>query len=87
MVTRNGEDRWKFRTPSLRNVAQTAPYMHAGNFKTLAEVVGYYDRGGTPNRLLDSRITPLHLQPDERLALIAFLESLTSVSFTSGLEP
>ena len=45
-ITRHPQDRWKFRTPGLRNVAMTAPYMHDGSLTTLAQVVDFYDRGG-----------------------------------------
>ncbi|MGR8921139.1 MAG: cytochrome c peroxidase, partial [Gammaproteobacteria bacterium] len=77
-VTEDPDDRWKYRTPTLRNVALTAPYMHDGSLSTLAAVVEFYDRGGVPNPLLDPRIHPLGLTADERAALVAFLESLTS---------
>ncbi len=65
------------KTPTLRNVAQTAPYMHDGSEATLADVVAYYDRGGTPNPHLSKEIRPLHLGAEERADLVAFMESLT----------
>jgi len=71
------EDRWKYRTPSLRNVALTAPYMHDGSVRTLPEVVEYYDGGGAAHALLDARIRPLGLRTGEKEDLVAFLESLT----------
>jgi len=77
-VTQDPADRWKYRTPSLRNVAVTAPYMHDGSLATLADVVEFYDRGGVPNDGLDPRIRPLGLTGRERADLVAFLESLTS---------
>ena len=70
------EDRWKFRTPSLRNVAVTPPYMHDGSLSSLAEVVDFYDGGGVPNEGLDPRIRPLGLTPDQKNDLVAFLGSL-----------
>ncbi len=70
-------DRGAFRTPSLRNVAQTAPYMHDGSLKTLKEVVDFYVGGGNSNPQLDREIKPLKLSAQERADLIAFLESLT----------
>ena len=76
-ATGRPEDRWKFRTPSLRNVAVTAPYMHDGSLSTLAEVVGFYDAGGVPNEGLDPRIRPLGLAPEQQQDLVAFLESLS----------
>lgn len=77
-VTQDPDDRWKYRTPTLRNVALTRPYMHDGSLSTLADVVAFYDQGGIPNPLLDALLRPLGLTPDERAALVALLESLTS---------
>ncbi|WP_245969754.1 cytochrome-c peroxidase [Thiocapsa rosea] len=76
-ITGDPADRWRFRTPSLRNVTLTAPYMHDGSLRTLAEVVDFYDRGGEPNPLQDPRLRPLGLTPEARSDLVAFLESLT----------
>jgi len=76
-ITGDPADRWKYRTPGLRNVALSAPYMHDGSLATLADVVAFYDRGGVPNQGLDPRIHPLDLDDQERRALVAFLESLT----------
>ncbi len=76
-VTENPHDRWKFRTPSLRNVALTAPYMHNGSLHTLREVIEFYNRGGIPNELLSPLITPLNLTDTEMDDLAAFLKSLT----------
>lgn len=76
-VSQDPADRWKYKTPSLRNVALTAPYMHDGSLSTLREVVEFYDRGGIPNENLDPRIRPLDLVADEVAQLVAFLESLT----------
>jgi len=76
-VTQDPDDRWKYRTPSLRNVSLTGPYMHDGSIATLAEVVELYDRGGVPNPLLDPRIRPLGLSDAEKDDLLAFLSTLT----------
>ena len=76
-VSQNSADRWKYRTPSLRNVALTAPYMHHGGMATLHEVVEFYNRGGVPNENLDPLIHPLNLDGDEIDSLVAFLESLS----------
>ncbi|MEO1963132.1 MAG: cytochrome c peroxidase, partial [Cycloclasticus sp.] len=76
-ITENTEDRWKYKTPTLRNIALTAPYMHDGAFKTLEEVITFYDQGGVPNEDLDPLINPLHLSNSERSDLLAFLNSLT----------
>jgi cytochrome c peroxidase len=67
----------EFKTPSLREVALTAPYMHDGSVATLAEVVEVYDRGGTPHVNLSPKITKLGLSADEKKAIVAFLEALS----------
>lgn len=66
-----------FKTPTLRNVALTAPYMHDGSLKTLKDVVDFYAGGGNSNPYLDKDIKPLHLSAQDRADLVAFLESLT----------
>ena len=76
-VTSDPDDRWRFRTPSLRNVALTAPYMHDGSLATLEAVVAFYDGGGIPNRRLSPLIRPLELSDSERAELVAFLRALT----------
>jgi cytochrome c peroxidase len=77
-VSRQERDRGSFRTPSLRNVALTAPYMHDGSLKNLKEVVDFYIGGGNSNPYLDQRIKPLDfLSGQERADLVAFLEALT----------
>ncbi len=70
-------DRGAFRTPSLRNVAKTAPYMHDGSLKTLREVIDFYIGGGNSNPQLDKDMKPIKLSAQERDDLIAFLEALT----------
>jgi cytochrome c peroxidase len=77
-ITGLSEDRGRFKTPSLRNVAITAPYMHDGSKRSLEDVVDFYDTGARPNPDLDPLIQPLLLTADERRALVAFLRSLTS---------
>lgn len=76
-VTKADADRGKFKTPTLRNVTQTAPYMHDGSEETLVAVVEFYDRGGVPNPNLSKEIKPLHLSAEEKRDLVTFLESLT----------
>jgi len=68
----------RFRTPTLRNIALTAPYMHDGSQKTLEDVVDYYDQGGEKNPFLDPAIYPLHLTKEEKADLVAFLKSLSN---------
>ena len=82
-VTHVIADIGKFKTPTLRNIALTAPYMHDGSVKTLAEVVEYYDKGGDKNSFLDPAIFPLHLTDQEKLDLVAFLKVLTSEQYQS----
>jgi cytochrome c peroxidase len=65
-----------FFTPSLRNVEDTAPYMHDGSFASLEEVVAFYDRGGVPNPGLDPKIRALRLSRAEKADLVSFLRSL-----------
>jgi cytochrome c peroxidase len=76
-ITGRPEDRGAFKTPTLREVAHSAPYMHDGSRATLADVVDYYDRGGNANPLLDPEIRALHLTAAEKSALVAFLGSLS----------
>lgn len=76
LVTHREEDRGAFKTPTLREIARTGPYMHDGRFRTLEQVVEHYDRGGIPNRWLDQRMKPLHLTPEDKKDLVAFLKAL-----------
>ncbi len=76
-VTGDPQDRWKYRTPTLRNVALTAPYMHDGSLPTLDAVIDFYIQGGGNDPRQDVRIKPLNLTAEERKALRSFLESLT----------
>ena len=76
-VTKNPKDKGAFRTPTLRNTAKTPPYMHDGSVKTLMEVVNIYDRGGTPNPHLDSKIRPLKITSAQKADLVEFLKALT----------
>ncbi len=77
-VTHNETDKGAFKTPPLRNIAKTAPYMHDGSLKTLKDVVDFYIGGGNSNPHLDKEIHALDfLTGKERADLVAFLESLT----------
>ena len=64
-----------FKTPTLRDLQKTRPYMHDGAVKTLEEVVDFYDKGGEKNQWLDVKVVPL-LKPEEKKDLVAFLRSL-----------
>ena len=76
-ATGRSEDRWLYRTPTLRNVAITAPYMHDGSLPDLESVVDYYNRGGVSHPGLDPRIRPLRLDGQQQTDLVNFLKSLT----------
>jgi len=76
-ITRVDLEKGAFRTPSLRNVALTAPYFHDGSRATLEEVVNFYARGGNPVRYRDKELQPLWLTGEDRADLVAFLRSLT----------
>jgi len=76
-VTRVNRDKGAFKTPTLRSITETAPYMHDGVFKTLEEVIDFLDKGGGPNPNLSPLMKPLMLRPDEKTDLIAFLKALT----------
>jgi cytochrome c peroxidase len=77
VATRQPKDIGAFKTPGLRDVALTAPYMHDGSEATLLEVVAFYDKGGEPNPYLDGGIVPLKLTEQEHKDLVAFMEALT----------
>ena len=73
-VTKVEGDKGAFKTPTLREIARTAPYMHDGRFKTLEEVVEFYDKGCHPNPQLDEEIFPLKLTAEEKADLVTFLK-------------
>jgi len=77
VVTKRDEDRGAFKTPTLRNVALTAPYMHDGSEATLLDVVEFYDRGGNANAWLSKDMQPLSLSAQEKRDLVAFMEALS----------
>ena len=80
-VTGVDSDYGAFRTPSLRNVAVTPPYMHDGSLATLEAVIDYYDAGGRANPFLSRFIRPLELDDYEKAALVAFLRTLTDQQY------
>jgi cytochrome c peroxidase len=75
--TKLESDKGKFKTPSLRNVAESAPYMHDGGLKTLDDVVQFYAGGGNSNPYLDKEMKPLNLSARDRADLVEFLKSLS----------
>jgi cytochrome c peroxidase len=85
-VTNNPNDRGKFKSPTLRNVALTAPYMHDGRFATLEEVLDHYNRGGSYSPTVDPLIRVgrgLGLTAQDKADIIAFLHTLTDSSFVT----
>ena len=88
-LTGRAEDMGRFRAPSLRNVAVTAPYMHDGSIATLSEVLDHYAAGGRAHGLDSSRVSPVQssfvrgftLTPQEREDLLAFFDALTDTDF------
>ena len=76
-VTKAEKDKGAFKTPTLRSITETAPYMHDGAFKTLEEVVAFLNSGGGPTSNLSPLVKPLGLTGDEQSDVVAFLKSLT----------
>ncbi len=76
-ITLNSEDRWAYKTPSLRNVALTYPYMHDGSLRTLEDVVNFYNAGGIDFDGKSPQLHPLNLSKEEKASLVAFLKTLT----------
>jgi cytochrome c peroxidase len=76
-VTKAEKDKAAFKTPTLRSIIETAPYMHDGAFKTLEEVVAFLNAGGGANPNLSRFVKPLNLTPDEHADLVTFLKALT----------
>jgi cytochrome c peroxidase len=85
-ITLDPRERWAYKTPSLRNVALTAPYMHDGSLPTLEAVIDFYDAGGVDNPEKSPLIAPLGLGADERAALAAFLRTLTGSNVRALVE-
>ena len=71
------EDRGAFKTPTLREIQHSAPYMHDGSLGSLEEVIEYYDRGGNRHSQIDPELRALHLSAEEKRGLVAFLQSLS----------
>ncbi|PYR91243.1 MAG: di-heme enzyme [Acidobacteria bacterium] len=82
--THNAADMGRFRAPTLRNVAVTAPYMHDGSIETLQAAIDHYARGGVTSPLKSKRIKGFPITPEQRRDLVAFLESLTDKSFLTN---
>lgn len=78
LVTREPKDIGAFKTPQLRNVELTAPYMHDGSEATLEQVIAFYDRGGNDNPYLDGGMRPLNLTDQEKADLVELMKAFTS---------
>jgi cytochrome c peroxidase len=76
LVTKDEKDRGAFKTPILRDLLKTAPYMHDGSEATLEKVVDFYVKGGLKNAALDPKIKPLTLTPQEKSDLVTFMKQL-----------
>jgi cytochrome c peroxidase len=87
MVTKNPEDISAFKTPTLREIARTAPYMHDGRFKTLEDVVNFYNQGGVKNPHQDPLILPLELTKEEKHDLVQFLRTLNGEGYKQATAP
>lgn len=86
-VTKQLGDRGAFKTPTLREIALTAPYMHDGSLETLEEVVDFYDKGGIANPQLDEEMFPLKLTKEQKADLVTFLKEGLSSSDYPDVEP
>ena len=84
-ITLNPADLGQFKSPSLRNVEVTGPYMHDGRFATLDAVIDHYSSGGKDHPNKDIRVQPMHFTESEKAALIAFLKTLTDTTFLTDL--
>jgi cytochrome c peroxidase len=85
-ATDRDEDIGRFKTPTLRNIQLTAPYMHDGSLASLEEVIQFYNLGGKSHRNKDPRVEPLGLTNQEQADLIAFLTTLTDWNFVQNEE-
>lgn len=78
-VTKTAKDRGSFKTPTLRDIERTAPYMHDGSVKTLADVIEFYNKGGEANEWIDPKLKPLNLTKEEKSDLLSFLKELNGL--------
>lgn len=85
-LTGKDDDDALFKVPTLRNIAESQPYMHDGSISNLAEVVDHYNSGGKMHKNQSPLIQPLHLTPEQQVQLIAFLNTLTDEEFLTNKE-
>lgn len=87
-ISKLAGDKGAFKTPTLRDIARTGPYMHDGSMKTLEEVVEHYNKGGVPNDFLDEEIFPLKLSDQDKADLVTFMkEGLASTEYPDHKAP
>lgn len=86
-VTKDPSHFGQFKTPTLREIEHTFPYMHDGSLKTLEEVVEFYDKGGIRNKNLDEEMKPLKLTPAQKADLVAFMKALSGRGWQHLTEP
>lgn len=87
VITHQERDWGSFKTPTLREVEHTPPYMHNGSLKTLEEVIDYYDKGGIKNKNLSLLMRPLNLSKEDKKALVSFLKALSGEGWQHVQEP
>ena len=86
-VTHDPKDMAAFKTPTLREISRTAPYMHDGRFVTLKQVVDHYNQGGVKNPFLDNQVIPLNLTESEKQDLVEMLRSLNGEGWQHATAP
>ena len=86
-VTKNPAHWGQFKTPTLREIEKTGPYMHDGSLKTLEDVVEFYDKGGIPNKNLDANMKPLKLTAQEKKDLVEFMKALSGEGWQNVKAP
>lgn len=87
LITHNEKDWGAFKTPPLREVAHSGPYMHDGSIETLMGVIDYYNEGGIPNKNLHPLMRPLNLSDEDKKALLSFMEALSGEGWQNITEP
>lgn len=82
-ITHKEVDRDRFKVPSLRNIEHTAPYMHDGSIRTLNDVIEHYSVGIKAHPNKNAQLSPRHFTPKEKVALLAFLKTLSDLQFVA----
>jgi cytochrome c peroxidase len=83
--SKNPSEKGAFKTPTVRDITRTGPYMHDGSEKTLEEIVEYYNKGGNKNAFLDAEMKPLNLTDQEKADVVAFMKALTGETIVVAL--